>query len=255
MSESYEQLRDGVSGEAGDVWRAADTAESNLRNLYRSLKEDTRYTEEHKAAKAWEGYEANREKIEAGKAKARELLGKWAQTAERLAVPLPAGESLITSDASKLVASQNEGTRIVRKLERASSGGGPFKPDRAEILKQEYRNGLDIGGMQGGVICRGVLMAADELGIEAHVVVDEFRADRHRESLDRARHQERLAGMIGTRISKPPFARPGSNEATRVNNANAPRYFVPRRQGIPSGLQAAPPADSSGDSKQKKAMS
>src|SRR3712207_2624855 len=46
----------------------------NLRALYRELKEDPRYTDEHKAQKAWERYEATKEKIVAGKVKAKELL-------------------------------------------------------------------------------------------------------------------------------------------------------------------------------------
>jgi hypothetical protein len=226
MTETYEQLRDGLSGEAGQAWRQADMEESNLRALYRSLEEDPRYTTEHKAEKAWESYEAAREKIVAGREKARESLRKQAQTGERLSIPLPDGEALITTDTAKLLASQNEATRIIRKLER-SSAGGPFRPNRAEALKEEYSRGLEIGGMQGGVICRGVLAAADELGIDTNTVVDEFRKPRHREILEKASHAERVADLIGTRLNvEPPFPRPGTAAAAR---AGAPvRLLVPR---------------------------
>jgi hypothetical protein len=238
MTETYEQLRDGLSGEAGQAWRQADMEESNLRALYRSLEEDPRYTTEHKAEKAWESYEAAREKIVAGREKARESLRKQAQTGERLSIPLPDGEHLITTDTAKLLASQNEATRIIRKLERSSAPAqaGPFRPNRAEALKEEYSRGLEIGGMQGGVICRGVLMAADELGVDTNAVVDEFRKPRHREILEKAGHAERVADLIGTRLKvEPPFPRPGSRAAARVG---APvRLLVPRSAPLP-GQQA-----------------
>jgi len=51
---TYEQLRDSATGEAGATWKAADREEHNLRSLYRELKEDPRYTNEHKAEKAWD---------------------------------------------------------------------------------------------------------------------------------------------------------------------------------------------------------
>jgi hypothetical protein len=53
MTETYEQLRDSATGEAGEVWRRADREESNLRATYRQLQEDPRYSAEHKAEKAW----------------------------------------------------------------------------------------------------------------------------------------------------------------------------------------------------------
>jgi hypothetical protein len=37
MTETYEQLRDSASGEAGEAWRRADREESNLRATYRQL--------------------------------------------------------------------------------------------------------------------------------------------------------------------------------------------------------------------------
>ena len=52
MNESYEQLRDSTTGEAGERWKAFNREESNLRALYQELKEDPRYTNEHKAEQA-----------------------------------------------------------------------------------------------------------------------------------------------------------------------------------------------------------
>jgi hypothetical protein len=233
MTETYEQLRDAASGDAGQAWRNADREESNLRALYRSLKEDPRYTQEHKAQKAWENYETARERIVAGREKARESLKKQAQTAERLSIPLPDGEALITTDTSKLLAAQNEAARIIRKLERASLASparGPFKPTPLEVLKEEYASGLEIGGMQGGVICRGVLMAADELGADTGAVVDGFRKQRHRKSLESAHHAQRLAFTIGGKAPEPPFPRPGSAQAARLRRGGPAPILVPRPQ-------------------------
>ena len=134
MNETYEQLRDSATGEAGEAWKAADREESNLRALYRELKEDPRYTYEHKAQTAWAAFERVKEKIVANKAKAREGLEKQARTGERFSIPRPEGEGLITTDTNKLLASQNEASRILRKLDRlARNRVGLFKPDREEV--------------------------------------------------------------------------------------------------------------------------
>jgi hypothetical protein len=141
-------------------------------------------------------------------------------------------EQVAIADTSKLLASQNEATRIIRKLERSSArqSSSPFKPNTAEALKEEYARGLEIGGMQGGVICRGVLMAADELGVDTSQVVDGFRKQRHHESLERARHAERVADLIGTRIKvEPPFPRPGSRAARMAGRPT--HLLVPRSVG------------------------
>jgi hypothetical protein len=224
MRGAYEELRDSATGEAGAAWKAADLEEGNLRALYQELKKDPRFSDEHKAEQAWAKYEATREKIASGKAKAKELLERQARTGERFSIPMPQGELPTTTDTTKLVASQNEASRVVRKLDRIDNGkGGPLKPDRTEILRQEYAKGLEIGGIQGGAICRGVLAAADELGVDADSVVDPFREERHRESLERAQHASRLMDLISSNVPEPPFARPGQrrrgSEPRRRNNA------------------------------------
>jgi hypothetical protein len=146
MAENYEQLRDSASGEAGAAWKAADREEAKLRTLYRTLKEDPRYTNEHKAEQAWQRYEAAKEKIVANKEKAREGLQKQVHSGKRFSIPMPEGEHLITTDTAKLLASQNEASRIVRKLERlADAGAGPFKRNPVEVLKRVRARPPDRG--------------------------------------------------------------------------------------------------------------
>jgi hypothetical protein len=230
MSESYEQLRDQATGEGAEAWRQADREVGKLRALYATLKEDPRYSEKHKAQQAWKAYEAAKEKIAGGREKAKELLEKQARSAERFSIPVPAEESVTTTDTAKVLASQNEASRIVRKVDRLDSNGkaGPFKPDRLEVLRTEYGRGLETGGVQGGAICRGVLDAAEEFGIDRHSIVEPFRKDRHRESFERAEHVERLAGLIGGEVPEPPFAKPGE------------RKRVPGQYGHGSGVLLLP---------------
>jgi hypothetical protein len=236
MTETYEQLRDSATGEGADAWRAADREESNLRSLYRELKEDPRYTDDHKAEKAWRRYEASKEKIETGKVEARELLAKQARSAQRFSVPMPDGESLITGDTQKVLASQNEASRIIRKLDRLqASSKGPFKPDRMELLRAEYQHGLETGGVAGAAICRGVLDAADELGVDTNAVVNGFRKQRHHESLERAQHAARLTQLIGGKVPEPPFSRPGAARGRGSEPRQSGTLLLPGRETLTSG--------------------
>ena len=148
---------------------------------------------------------------------------------EVCSIPVPAEEGVTTTDTAKLLASQNEAARVVRKIDRLQEGPkGPFKPDRVQVLREEYGRGLETGGVQGWATCRGVLDAADELGVDRHSVVDSFRKDRHRESFEWAAHAERLAGLIGGKVPEPPFAKPGE------------RKRVPGRYGAGAGALLLP---------------
>ena len=227
MTESYEELRDSATGGGGEAWRQADREETNLRRLYAALKEDSRWSEEHKSEKAWEAYEVAREKIAGGREKAREHLETQARGGVRASLPFPGGEGPVTSDTQKYLATQNEASRIVRKIDRISGSakGGPLKASPLDVLRQEYGRGLEAGGTQGGIICRGVLAAADELGIDAGSVVDGFRKDRHREALERAQVSERLAGTVGGSVPEPPFKKPGRLASSAPGPAP---LFIPR---------------------------
>lgn len=204
----YEEMRDRERGPAGEEWREADREERRLRDLYASLQEDPRYTGEHKAERAWGTFLEAREKIEGGRRRAREALLKQARSAERLSLPLPDGATHQAKDASELLAAQNEAGRITRKAERLRAANPLNGGDKATPLREEYRRGLDMGGVEGLAICRGVLSAADELGVSADAVADEFRKPHHRESLERAQAARQAAMAIGAGISEPPFKRP-----------------------------------------------
>jgi hypothetical protein len=170
MSNPYEALRDSATGEAGEAWKAADREAKKLAALYQELREDPRYTDAHKAETAWARYEAGKGRIEAGRAK--ELLERQARSAERFSLPFPDGEGPTTTDTQKLLATQNETARLLRRIDRMGADGkGPFRSDPAAVLRDEYGRGLEVGGVQGGALCRAVLEAARDLGMAADSIV------------------------------------------------------------------------------------
>ena len=83
------------------------------------------------------------------------------------------------------------------------------------------------------VVCRVVLSAevCDELGIDANVVVDSFRKERHHEALERAQRVSQLVQYISKRVPEPPCRRPGS--AQRVSEAQRKNPFKRAGEAIP----------------------
>jgi hypothetical protein len=206
MTESYEDIRDRsdiIPRDTRVEWIEADQAEGMLRYQYDRLAEDGDLTDEARARRASELYERHRERIERKKQEARDALVKAAKSAEKSSVPRPLGEGLSSTDPTKLLLDQNEANRIVRTIERRKGQAGPFRPDTGELLRQEYARGLEIGGIEGGAICRGVLRASQELGV-GDAWLDSLRNDRQRESLDNARRLEHYAGLISVKAPEPP---------------------------------------------------
>jgi len=221
MAESYEQLRDSSSGQIGDAWKRADRMESELRGYYRQLKEDPRYTEEHKAVQAWQRYDRDAEKITTARERSRNLLEDSARAYQRQSLPFPDGQGAITTDNDRIIMTQNEASRIVRKVDRlVSSARGPMKPDRVGILRSEYEKGLEIGGPMGGAICRAVISAADEYGVDEDSIVDSFRSERHKGLVESAQRNAIMLQSIGKAIPEPPFKRPGT---VTLRNFSLPR--------------------------------
>jgi hypothetical protein len=121
----------------------------------------------------------------------------------------------------KILTSQNEASRIRSRLERASSQAGPLRSSPTDLLREEYKMGLDAGGAFGGAICRGVISAAQDYGIELDAIVDEYRNDRQRKRLlDAERNREQL-GYIGMRIPEPPFDLPAEAKTRMAFGSSA----------------------------------
>lgn len=210
---SYEDLRGSARGQAGELWKAADKEEASLGAYYEQLKEDPRFTEEHKAELAWGRYNQAKEKIVEGREKAGEQLANDAAVYHRQSIPFPASEGPVTQDSQKILITQNETQRISRKLARLQEAPGPFRPDITSALRQEYERGLEVGGTMGGALCRATLAVCDEQGIDPDAVVDGFRRARHRALVERAQHAEHLQMYLSKRLKEPPFSKPASEKA------------------------------------------
>jgi hypothetical protein len=256
MTESYESIRDSSDILAQDVrrqWIEADQSERMLRGQYERLVENTDLTDEAKFRKAEELYEQQRSRIEGKKKATREALLKHAKFAEQAAIPRPAGEPLSSSDATKLVADQNEAARIVRTAERKKAQGGPFRHDVGAYLVEEYKKGLQLGGLEGGSIVRGCLRAAGELGISTEELLHPLRDDRHHESLDRARRLEHYADMISTKAPGVPKTLTQTAKRGRNMNYRPAPFAVSGADGPP--IMASQDSASGGAKKTRRKKS
>jgi hypothetical protein len=212
-SESYEQIQEAVpNAEARAAWKMADARTHQLSQLYRSLKDDVRYTSTYKSEQAWEAYERALPHISEGKEKARSLLAKEAEHHEKMSIPRPKGEMLRIGSAERLLAAQNQAARVVRmadRLEKRSEGSPIGKPSLSQLLGDEYARGIKVGGVEGATSCKGVLMAAEELGVDPDSFLDGLRDDTHRAYQDKARRYSQMAQSIAKGVPEPPFPKPG----------------------------------------------
>ena len=245
MTETYEHIRDNseiIPRDARVAWLEADQAERMLRGQYETLAENADLNDEAKARRATELYEGRREAVERKKQAAKDALIKASKSAAKSSIPKPSGEATSSVDPTKLLLDQNEANRIIRTLERRD-GKGPFSQNRGEYMAEEYRRGLEVGGVEGGAICRGVLRAAQELGVG-----DEWlpRNDRQRELLDHARRLEYFSGLISTSAPKPPKS---------LGKASGKRFMQPAPVVASGGPPLSAPDGSHGGASRPKRAS
>ncbi len=137
---SYENIQQSAKGPGADEWREVDKARSDLSALYRNLSEDERYAPEYKAETAWAKYEETKAQVERLAPEARQKMLKSAEGLERLSIPTPEGEGLITKDTNKLLLTAHERSRLEGLIARSEKAAdkGPFKANPAAILKTAY---------------------------------------------------------------------------------------------------------------------
>src|SRR5215204_2649674 len=111
MTETYETMQANDRGPGLLEWRQVDEARSDLAEYYRSLREDDRYAPEYKAQKAWERYEQTRAEVAKLAPEARAKMLKSAGSLERMSIPRPEGESLITEDTDRLLLTAHQPPR------------------------------------------------------------------------------------------------------------------------------------------------
>jgi hypothetical protein len=174
ISPSYESIQQQAKGPGVEKWRRIDKLRTDLTNLYNSLQEDTRYTEEHKAHLAWSEYERVRTQIEQLAPEAHKEMSKSAEGLERMSIPVPEGEGLRTKDTSKLLLTASKRSRLEGLISRQEKVAEkrPFKPSPIDILKTAYEQGLDEGGPGGGATVRAVIQLARDYGFDLDEIVD-----------------------------------------------------------------------------------
>jgi hypothetical protein len=222
--------------------REVGAVRRDLLRQYESLEGDERYTDEHRASRAWEAYDKAKGTIESKASAAREKLLESADHYERASVPFPAGQSLRTDDVQLLTLTQGERSRIVERLgykhpsiermQRAGKRTPSSAEDRpANMLRQEYARGLDVGGPQGGAICRAVIGVAEDRGMNVDDIVDEHRREWQRDYLQNAQEARIQARSVYSRVPSPNYSRPGgakSPEEARAGKKRTP-FGVPKK--------------------------
>jgi hypothetical protein len=222
--------------------REVGAVRRDLLRQYESLEGDERYTDEHRASRAWEAYDKAKGTIESKASAAREKLLESAEDLERSSIPFPGGQSLRTDDVQLLALTQGERSRIVERLgykhpsiermQRAGKRTPSSAEDRpANMLRQEYARGLDVGGPQGGAICRAVIGVAEDRGMNVDDIVDEHRREWQRDYLQNAQEARIQARSVYSRVPSPNYSRPGgakSPEEARAGKKRTP-FGVPKK--------------------------
>jgi hypothetical protein len=222
--------------------REAQAARRDLIRQYESLDSDERFTDEHRASRAWEAYDESRPVIEEKAQSAREKLLKSADHYELSSIPFPGGQALRTDDVQLLSLTQGERARIVERLSyehpniarmKAAGKNVPTSSeDRpASVLREEYARGLSTGGPQGGAICRAVVGLAEDRGMSVDEIIDEHRQGWQRSYLENAQDARIQARSVYSRVPLPSYKRPGgakSPEEARAGKRRTP-FGMPKK--------------------------
>jgi len=231
INPSYESVQQEAKGPGVEEWKRTDKLRADLSATYQSLKDDARDSEEHKAETAWAKYEEARSQVERLAPEARQKMLKSAEGLERMSIPIPEGEGLITKDADKLLLTAHERSRLEGLVNRAEKvAKGPFKANPLDILKAAYEE----GGPGGGATVRAAIQLARDWGLDINAIVDKHRKAHHRGALEDAQAARMKADMVGRTVPQPPFKRgAGSSEAGRMGTySGAPMDFIPRERSV-----------------------
>ena len=211
IRQTYEDIQREAKGPGSDQWRKADKLRADLTNFYNGLREDERYAQEYKSQRAWEEYQKVREQVEQLAPEARQKMQHSAEGLERMSIPTPEGEGLITKDTNKLLLTSNEYNRLqglINRAEKQVEKIPGFKAKPVDVLKAEYERALDEGGPGGGATVRAVVQLARDYGHDIDSIVDGRRKSYHRESLAEAEQRRMRAQLVGKSVPQPPFPHP-----------------------------------------------
>jgi hypothetical protein len=173
---------------------------------------------------------------------AREKLLASADEYELSSIPFPGGQSLRTNSVELLSLTQGERSRIVERLSyenpniarmKAAGKNVPASAENkpANVLREEYARGLDIGGPQGGAICRAVVGLAEDRGMSVDDIVDAHRRGWQRAYLENAQQQRIQARSVYSRVPLPSSPRPGGAQSPQESRAGKRRtpFGMPKK--------------------------
>jgi len=234
MIATYESLQGDARGPGVEEWCQVDKARASLSATYQSLKGDPRYTEEYRAESAWAKYEQTKAQVEKLAPEARRKMLRSAEGLERMSIPTPEGEGIVTKTTDKLLLTAHERSRLEGLISRRQkmASKGPFGASPTDVLKAEYERGLAEGGPGGGATVRAVIGLVRDWGLDIDGVVDAQRKARHRSALEDARSARMRADMVGRSVPEPPFKKGTQGGAPRRTGtyASARGAFVPREE-------------------------
>jgi hypothetical protein len=237
ISRSYDDIQRDARGPGVAEWKELDQERSKLRELYDDLKEDERYSAEHKAKTCWSKYEEVRAKVDALAPEARAKMLKSAEGLERMSVPTPEGEHLYTKDVGRLLLTAHERNRLESLINHQGNAKGPFKVSPMDTLAQAYARGLDQGGPGGGATVRAVYEYARDHGLDIDGLVDAHRKPHHHGALRDADAARYRADLIGTTVPEPPF----ESAPRQVQRSPTPAFLSRGKGKMLKGAQGKKP--------------
>jgi hypothetical protein len=207
---AYEQAEAAAPGEGGKILRELNQTRADYQKRIEALREDPRYTDEHKGAEAWRLYSQTQAKIGELAPKAKAGFERSAESLERLATPMPVGEGLITKDVDKLGLTSAEYQRISGMLDRQERNTkDPFKVKPAETLERELSEALKHDGPGAGAKARAVHQVARDRQIDLESVYQKHRKPSQVGALEDAQAAYNSLQLVGTRgVKEPPFPNP-----------------------------------------------
>jgi hypothetical protein len=233
IRQSYEDIQETAKVPGVQEWREADKLRANLSATYQALKEDERYAEDYKSERAWAEYERTKARIEELAPAATEKMLRSAETMERLSIPVPEQQALVTKDTDKLLLTAHERSRLEGLINRAEQQAkGPFKAKPVDILAREYERGLHEGGPGGGATVRAVVQLARDYGLDIDAIVDKHRKAHHHGALEDAQAARMRAQMVGRSVPQPPFRRGGGSHKDTGAYGPGAKAFIPQQKGM-----------------------
>lgn len=239
---AYERFRDSLPrGEdapndpkVGVLWREADRWRATLRDAYAAIEADSELSDEGKRKKYEAALRAYGPRIERAAEQAKAKAAKLAEDARRRSIPGAKHEKL-HSDPHAQTNVHLEASELrerAARLEKTVKVGN-LQTHVTEMLRKEYKAGMETGGLAGATTCAAVLRAAKVMGVEAEEIYGNLREEHHLENLREAGDYWRATQLIDASV--PSFERV-SGPGSHWKRGGTPRRMIPKGGPIAAGF-------------------